>query len=215
MAEKVKGTEKSVKARGTKNTENDANNIDMSGYVSRSTLYFSIGFALFIGVYFGTLLPSFMGNSQVVHNAVVEQEISPEVSKRMLELEQAVLKNPNDVASWISLGNIYFDIHKHEESIHAYEKSLALQPNNANVLTDLGTMYRSLSNSAKALESFAKASEVDPKHENSLFNSGVVLYFDLNKKEEGRAKWRELLKVNPNAKAPDGSTVLELIEGNF
>lgn len=215
MDEQANDTKKSIKANEKAVHKRAANGSDKSAYVSRGTLYFSIAFSIFFGIYLGTLLPSFMGNSQVVNSVVVEQEVSPEVIKEMLELEQRVLKNPKDTAAWISLGNIYFDTHKHEEAISAYEKSLELKPNNSDVLTDLGIMYRSVSNYEKALDSFAKANKVDPRHENSLFNSGVVLYFDLNKKEEGRSKWLELLKINPNAKAPDGSPVSELIKGNF
>lgn len=200
--------------RAAKKNAANADKVDKNS-VSRNTLYFSISFALIFGIYLGTLLPGFFGETQVVHNVQTQVEISPEVGKKILELEQIVLKNPNDTASWISLGNLYFDAHKHEESIIAYEKALELKPDNADVLTDLGIMYRSIEKYEKALASFAKANEVDPKHENSLFNSGVVLYFDLNKQEEGRDKWRALLKINPNSKAPDGKPIGELIKGNF
>jgi len=194
--------------------KNAAHKVDKNS-VSRNTLYFSIVFALIFGVYLGTLLPGFFGETQIVHNVQTQVEISPESGKKILELEQVVLKTPKNTAAWINLGNLYFDAHKHEESIHAYEKALELKPDNVNVLTDLGIMYRSIEKYEKALASFAKANEVDPKHENSLFNSGIVLYFDLNRQEEGRDKWRALLKVNPNSKAPDGKSIRELIKGNF
>lgn len=194
------------------------------GFVRCSTFYFAIGIALVAGLYAGSLLPGVLradtgmaqqqGANVVASNAPAEQQpaVSPDVSKQILDLEQAVLKKPDDLAAWITLGNLYFDIHNHKGAIIAYEKALAIKPNNADVLTDLGIMYRDEKMYDQAVKSFDKAIKVNAKHQNALFNKGVVLFFDMNRKEEGRAAWRELLAVNPGAKSPDGKSVRELIE---
>ena len=62
------------------------------------------------------------------------------------------------------------------------------------------------------IELFKKALTIDPKHEFALFNSGIVLYHDLNRKEEAMEVWRALVKINPNAKAPSGELVSDMLE---
>lgn len=188
-------------------------------FVRRSTMYFAVGIALVIGVYMGTLLPSVLRADQAVApqgaqaaNMPAAQQPSPDVSKQILQLEQALLKNPQDLDALIHLGNLYFDTHNHKGAIVAYEKALAIKPDNADVLTDLGVMYRDEKMYDKAVNAFQKAIQVNPKHQNALFNKGVVLFFDMDRKEEGRTAWRELLAINPNAKTPDGKSLRELIE---
>jgi tetratricopeptide (TPR) repeat protein len=73
-------------------------------------------------------------------------------------------------------------------------------------------MYRELKDFDKALEYFQKALKIDPKHEHALFNSGVVLFFDLKRKDDGLKMWRALVEVNPGAKAPSGELVSKLIQ---
>lgn len=191
-----------------------------AGHVRRGTLYFAVCIALVAGVYLGTLLPSMVrgGTAPAQSAASMEQEptqaaVSPDITKHILELEQLVAKNPQDLAAWINLGNLYFDTHNHKGAIGAYEKALAIKPDNADVLTDLGIMYRDEKMFDQAVTAFQKAAQINPKHQNALFNRGVVLFFDLNRKEEGRAVWKQLLTVNPEAKAPDGKRVRDLIEG--
>lgn len=189
------------------------------GFVRSSTMYFAAGIALVVGVYLGSLLPSLMRADNAVAQGAAggmqaEQaaQVSPEMSKQILQLEQAVLKDPQDLQSLIQLGNMYFDTHDHKGAIVAYQKALAIKPDNADVLTDLGIMFRDEKMYEQALDSFQKAIKVNSKHQNALFNKGVVLFFDMNRLDEGRAAWRELLVVNPGAKTPDGKSVRELID---
>ena len=44
-----------------------------------------------------------------------------------------------------------------------------------------------------------------------MFNEGVVLYYDLKRKNEALKAWQRLLAVNPAAHAPDGKAVADLI----
>ena len=59
---------------------------------------------------------------------------------------------------------------------------------------------------------FREAERVQPGHRNALFNQGIVLYYDLKRKDEAEAAWRKLLAADPNAHAPDGTPVSELIK---
>ena len=79
------------------------------------------------------------------------------------------------------------------------------------MLTDLGIMHRELGEFEKAVADFRRASTVNPRHENAMFNEGVVLYYDLKRKNEALKAWQRLLAVNPAAHAPDGKAVADLI----
>lgn len=137
--------------------------------------------------------------------------LPPGLAARLAELEAAVRKDPASAASWTELGNLFFDAGRVHEAINAYERSLAIAPGNADVLTDLGIMYRENDAPEKAVDCFRKALAAEPRHENALFNAGVVLYTDLGRKDEAVAAWRRLLALNPQARAPDGRSVLEMV----
>lgn len=137
--------------------------------------------------------------------------LPPGLAARLTELQAAVHKDPASAANWTELGNLFFDAGRVHEAINAYERSLAIAPGNADVLTDLGIMYRENDAPEKAVDCFRKAFAANPRHENALFNAGVVLYNDLGRKDEAVVAWRRLLALNPQARAPDGRTVLEMV----
>lgn len=141
-----------------------------------------------------------------------DQGVSVESAAQIFELEKMTKENPDDVAAWTSLGNLYFDTGNHQKAIAAYTRSLELNPNNANVMTDLGVMYRRSGQPNKAIESFDKAAKIDPKHETALFNKGIVLMHDLNDLDGAIQAWEELVKRNPSALSPTGQPVKDLVE---
>ncbi|NNF98579.1 MAG: tetratricopeptide repeat protein [Desulfobacteraceae bacterium] len=136
----------------------------------------------------------------------------PDRSAEIAALEDETVKNPGSASAWTSLGNIYFDTAQHAKAIRAYEKALEIFPNNPDVWTDLGVMYRRNQQPEKAVAAFDKAIELSPKHEISRFNKGIVLLHDLEDMQGAIASWELLLSVNPNAKAPNGQPVSEMIK---
>jgi tetratricopeptide (TPR) repeat protein len=128
------------------------------------------------------------------------------------EIKAIATANPNSAEAWRHLGDAYFDTDQYEDAILAYEKSLGIDASNADVWTDLGVMYHRSKSPQKAVEAFEKASELDPVHQISRFNKGVVLLHDLNDPEGAVRAWEELLKINPGARAPDGTPVKEIIK---
>lgn len=205
-----------------------------AGTVRKGTFIMGVGLALVLGLYVGSLIPSMLHDStpqsmppqQAAAPASSAQapegvrpapqagmpQITPELSASIGELEKAVLDNPRDASRWASLGNLYFDTGQAQKAISAYERALTIEPGNAHVLTDLGIMQRELGQFDKAVASFRKASSLQPDLENAMFNEGVVLYYDLKRKDEAEAAWKRLLQVNPAARAPDGKPVSELME---
>lgn len=143
--------------------------------------------------------------------AAASPGLPPDLAARLAELEAAVRRDPSSAVHWTELGNLFFDAGRVREAIDAYERSLAISPDDADVLTDLGIMYRENDAPEKAVDCFRKALAADPRHQNALFNAGVVLYTDLGRKDEAVAAWRKLLALNPQARAPDGRTVAEMV----
>lgn len=141
-----------------------------------------------------------------------QQNMSNEQAKAILSLEQEVAANPSNVDAWVQLGHIYFDTGNPPKAIRAYEKSLELRPDDPNVLTDLGVMYRRNGQPEKAIEAFDRAMTINPNHEQSRFNKGIVLRYDFNDREGAIKAWEELIKINPNALAPNGQPVSEAIK---
>jgi cytochrome c-type biogenesis protein CcmH/NrfG len=131
---------------------------------------------------------------------------------KILSLKQDVSVNPKDSHAWALLGHAYFDQDRFSEAIEAYRKHLELNPNNADVWTDLGVMYRRSGNPQEAIHSFDKAAALNPRHRQSRFNKGIVLMFDLKDHKAALECWRELLKIHPDAKTPDGRPLQELIQ---
>ena len=186
-------------------------NAPANAYVTKQTLMTSVVISLMVG-FFGGLVFGIYKTSSDLPPVKTTTATEDEGRARMLAaLKAKVRQNPNDVASWIQLGNLNFDRDAVPEAIEAYEKALALAPDDAMVHTDLGVMYRRAGRPKDALREFDRAIAIDPKLENPRFNKGVVLLHDLNDREGALQAWEELLKINPLAMAPNGQSVDELI----
>jgi len=73
-------------------------------------------------------------------------------------------------------------------------------------------MYRRNGQPQKAVELFDRAITIAPNLEQPRFNKGVVLLNDMKDREGAIKAWEELLKINPNALAPGGQPLTELIK---
>lgn len=148
-------------------------------------------------------------------NAALTPPAQPHVPRELVErvrqLEKEALSRPDDSKIWAELGNGYFDSHEPQKAISAYTHSLSLAPKNPDVWTDLGIMYREVKNYDKALECFREASGQNPEHINALFNEGVVLSVDLNRKNEAASAWKRILEINPAAATPDGLKIADMV----
>ncbi|SCM72841.1 tetratricopeptide repeat protein [Desulfovibrio sp. 86] len=230
------GTRPAPQAAPTAHVPQEQQDAAPAGMVRKGTFIMGVALALVLGLYVGSLIPSMLHGSaqqpmppqqaaapgaQVPAQApegsrpapqASMPQVTPELSARIGELEKSLLDNPRDASRWASLGNLYFDTAQAQKAVSAYERSLSIAPDNALVLTDLGIMQRELGQFDKAVASFRKASSLQPDLENAMFNEGVVLYYDLKRKDEAEIAWKRLLKVNPGARAPDGKPVSELIQ---
>jgi tetratricopeptide (TPR) repeat protein len=171
--------------------------------------------ALIVGFILGNVYSLYksgsMGFKQIIPSSS-STAISTDQSGRMLALEREVENNPNSLAAWLELGNLYFDTGKFQDAVQAYSKYLSLNPNNANVWTDLGVMYRRNGNPAEAISSFDKAIELEPRHEQARFNKGIVQFYDLGNRDAAMQTWQELIQINPNFLTTSGQTIKEFVE---
>jgi cytochrome c-type biogenesis protein CcmH/NrfG len=188
-------------------------------YVKKETMLIVALIALVIGflggVFYSALQSGTTGSVQTASAPPQQQQqpgLTSEQARTILALEQEVAANPTNADAWTQLGHVYYDTDNPAKAIIAYEKSLELRPNDPNVLTDLGVMYRRSRQPEKALAAFDQAMSIAPNHEQSRFNKGVVLRYDLNDREGALKAWEELLKINPNALAPNGMPVSEAIK---
>ena len=189
------------------------------GFVKKGTMLIVAVIAVVVGFLAGIIYSAFQSApTTTVQTGPPQQQSQPaqnfsnEQATQILSLEQEVSVNPTNVNAWIQLGNVYFDTNNYPKAIRAYEKSLELSSNNANVLTDLGVMYRRNGQPGKALEAFDKAIAIDPTLEQARFNKGVVLNYDMGDREGAIKAWQEVLKLNPNALAPNGQPISEAIK---
>jgi len=190
-------------------------------YVGRSTCALSLVLALLIGLCLGRyVFPNQTGSVDLGQkrplgeSSEIAAAVAPnkQILQSIFQHEEDVRRDPANVEAWEHLGDLYYDAGEAQKSVNAYNRALELNPGNTSVLVDCGIMYLQLQQPEKALEYFRKALDIDPKHENALFNSGVVLYNQLDRKDEALDTWRALVKINPGFKTPSGLLVSKMIE---
>ena len=128
-------------------------------------------------------------------------------------LKKQVQDTPKDSEAWIHLGHFYFDMQKPEKAIEAYETALAIDEAHPDVWTDLGVVYRRSGNPEKAVACFDKALALKPDHEIAMFNKGIVLMHDMQDLDGALKSWQSLLKINPQARTPDGMLIKDMVTG--
>lgn len=214
--------EEKPKVRGSLAKEVAAREGGVKSGVRFSTCVAGMFLAFLLGIYLGIMLPQItqelagkqpMANVENTASAPPPSaEAGDSLTRIIAGLEEKLEHSPENVDDWISLGNAYFDAGRAPLAISAYERALAFKPDNADVLTDLGIMYRESGRPEKALECFRRAIKINPAHQNAMYNEGVVLAMDLDKKEDAGKAWARLLEVNPQAKAPDGRPLRDMIK---
>ena len=190
-----------------------------AGYVQKGTLYIVAVVCVALGFFGGIVFSALKSvpNPPIPGMGASRQTEAPPAasSEQMLRvgaLEEETKKVPEKSETWAELGNAYFDAGQSEKAIQAYEKSLALKPDNADVMTDMGVMYRRMGQPQKAIAAFERAMAADPRHEISRYNKGIILLHDLSDMEGAISAWEDLVRINPDYKAPTGQTIKQMVE---
>ncbi len=197
-----------------------AETVTPTGMVKKEFMYVAVLVALVAGFLGGVIYSSFSSPVQVVtktnpaSGGEQQSGLTEDQARSIFQLEQEVAAKPDNGPAWASLGNVYFDTNQYAKAINAYKKSLELNPKQAEVWTDLGVMYRRSKQPQEAIKAFDRAISLNPATEQARFNKGVVLIYDLNDKAAGLKAWEDLVAINPEARAPNGQLVKEVIEAN-
>jgi len=95
--------------------------------------------------------------------------------------ETAVKKDPNQVQSWVNLGDAYRQSASREKASEAYDRAVALayraletNDKNANALGILATAYAKKGDIDKAAKFIAQARQLDPKDNDLMYRDAVV-----------------------------------------
>lgn len=184
-------------------------------YVKKTTCYLLVFMALLVGAFIGntiTMLFTAQKPVGVQQSAPVSQQQTPPADMTQLaELEKAAQADPTNAEAWIRLGHFCFDNNLSARAVTAYESALELKPMDVGVWSDLGVMYRRTDRFQDAIRAFKQAAALDSKHTVSRFNMGIVYLHDLNDKENALKAWKDVLAIDPDALAPNGKPVKDLV----
>lgn len=98
---------------------------------------------------------------------------------------RAIKLNPDYVAAYKNLGNVYVRLKDYPKALEAYGKAASLNPKSAQSLSNMGSIHYSQSNFKEALKFYLRSYEADPKYSiacKNLANTYTML------KQPGRAQ---------------------------
>jgi len=173
----------------------------------RAGLWIKIGAIVIAASFIITLMPAVSGGDlggffKSFFQGTSGKSQDTESQARIIELKDAITKDPKDVASLVELGNLYYDAGKYSSAITYYQKSLDLDAANYDVMTDMGAAYHATGQSDKALEIFKAVVVAKPDHAMAWFNQGVV-YNSKNDTPNMRFAWERFLVLQPTGDLAD------------
>lgn len=124
--------------------------------------------------------------------------LDPQIQQTLQMLNSQLEQNPENIQTWIQLGNLYYDAGNFDQAVNYYQHALHMDSTNSNVRVDMGVSYFRIGQSAKAVEEIEKALKFTPGHLNALFNLGVV-YNSMGNRSQAEKYWREYISLQPNS----------------
>jgi tetratricopeptide (TPR) repeat protein len=129
--------------------------------------------------------------------AAGQQAPPPLDESRAAALASTAQQNPNDEATRVQLGNMYFDAERYQEAANWYQQALAINPKDINASTDLGIAFYYMNEPDRALAQFDKSLSIDPRHAKTLLNVGIVRAFGKQDLRGAADAWRKALDAAP------------------
>ena len=131
------------------------------------------------------------------------------LSEARKEADDAIKKNPNDLAAHRLLARIYIrqisdtqgqrlDPNLMAKAVEEYEKVTSLDPKDSESWIMLGRLQRARQNQTAAEQAFDKALAADPQSEDAMVGLATV-YLDRNDSEAAAAMFRRAAEKNPSA----------------
>jgi tetratricopeptide (TPR) repeat protein len=150
------------------------------------------------------------GASPQAANSGVLPEGHPKIDfqKEIDALEPILKNNPKDFAALSQMGNLYYDMGRHNEAVSYYERALAVRPDDIGVRTDMGTSLHYVGQNQRAVKEFEAVLARNSSFPQALHNLGVVKA-GLGDNKGAIQAWENLLATNPDY--PAASQVRENI----
>lgn len=108
---------------------------------------------------------------------------------------ELLMSVPNDVDSWVGLGDALLALSRLPEAIDSYRKAIEIRPSHSRARYNLGIALRSVGNLHAAADAFRTAGSVDPKLYQAHANLGVILH-DLGDWKSAAAAYHGALAIN-------------------
>jgi len=124
--------------------------------------------------------------------------LSPSQQQRVAQLMQKLDANPQDAATLVTLGNIYFKGGDYNSAGSWMEQALAVEPENVKARLALGASQFNLGDVNDARQQWEQVIEVDPENVEGYYDLGF-LYLSKNPPEMDKAKrmWRRVIELAP------------------
>ncbi len=187
----------------------------------KETVFFGLS-----GVFFGLLAGWIIGSQQAVGPRPMaavattgaaaaapasSQQARPLDESRAAALKVTAEKNPNDAATRVELGNLYFDAERYADAVQWYDGALRIDPKDINASTDLGIAYYYTNQPDLALAQFQKSLAIDPKHAKTLLNIGIVRAFGKEDLEGAAQAWQKVVELAPDS--PEAAVAQKGLDG--
>ena len=137
-------------------------------------------------------------NSSSASNIATEvkpdaSNVSGSFTKKMLDLETYLSKNPNDTTHIIMLARLYQDGHKPDKDVYMYQKLLALHKTNPQLWLDLTNSYGMIGNWTAAAKICEDMLVLFPENTSAMYNLGAI-YANQGNKSAAILWWNKVLQ---------------------
>lgn len=119
------------------------------------------------------------------------------VEQQIQQYRASVEKNPQDLNTLITLGDLYLNTNKTMEAWKVFAQAQKIAPNDTHVLIDLGGIYSQIGKIDKALESYERAYTLSPNHLDPLMNMAMIYSRDKKDYSKALELYRTILDSNP------------------
>ena len=176
------------------------------------------------GVFFGVLVGWIIGSQQGTSSRPITAAPAATASaapgtgqpppldeSRVAALRAAAAQHPDDAATRVELGNLYFDAGRYTDAIQWYDGALSVNPKDINASTDLGIAYYYTNQPDLALAQFQKSLAIDPRHAKTLLNIGIVRAFGKEDLEGAAQAWQKVIELAPGS--PEAAVAQKGLDG--
>jgi tetratricopeptide (TPR) repeat protein len=120
------------------------------------------------------------------HNLALLHEKQEAYREAIVRYQQAISRHRTDrerAISWDNLGNVYRDLNRLEDAVHAFQESIRLNPDYALPWNSLGDVYNALGNYPEAVGAYQRAIGLDPDYV-WAYNSLGTVYINMGEDQQ-------------------------------